>query len=103
MDASLVKNVEVVRHRGAQVLIRHSDLDESNRGKVDLLSQKFRLDDFTASRQLLAEAFHFRYELFGLSWTEAADELEHGVHMLVLTSKIDVDANLIDDLNVDFF
>ena len=30
MNASLIENVEVVRHRGAQVLIRHSDLDESN-------------------------------------------------------------------------
>ena len=71
VDASLVQDVEVVRLAWTEIFIRHSNLQECYRRKVDFLSKQLLLDDLRPRRQLLAKSFHLADELFGLSGSKS--------------------------------
>lgn len=103
MDPGLIQDVEVIRHPGSKVLVWHANLHECDARHVDFLTNELLFDDLTSSRHFLAEALDLRNELLGLAWAKPTDELQHGVHVLMLTHEVDVHSDLVHDLDVDFF
>lgn len=103
MDPCLVKNVKILGSSGSEIFIRDSNLQEGNRRKVDFLAKQILFDDLATSRQFLAKTFHLGYKFFGFTRAETTDKLEHAVHVFMLANKVYVNADFVDNLDVDLF
>ena len=84
-----------------KVFLGYSYFGEAGRATVALLAQDaFFLYHFPVVNRL-PHGFEFLDVPEGLSWTQSAQELQLVVVMLVILQEVDVNADLIDSLDID--
>lgn len=67
------------------------------------MCEQLCLEDLTTSCQLLPDSLELADHPFGFAGPKSTDELQHGVHVLMVEEQVEIDTDLIDNLDVDFF
>lgn len=101
MNASLVQVIDSVLVIAYSFINGYSHFHESNAGSEAFLFKYIFADNVSALEYLAVLLFQFLNQLLRLSRSKTTEELNLIVHVLMLNDKVDVDADFVQELDVD--